>query len=139
MARTFPPMKPSSRSFQMGELPVKTYRALSGVTVRRVFGNKQLGYTLTLEFKNIADAGGELRQGAGRALDIVNHYNDVYGTVEMFNLPDRLFDGMDGSLEAKLQRPYSNLQWRYAEPPKITSVIKGISTVSVKLIGEISV
>lgn len=139
MARKFPPMKPSSRSFQMGELPVKTYRALSGVTVRRVFGNKQLGYTLTLEYKNIADAGGELLTGTGRAIDIIDHYNDAQTTAEFFDLPDKVFAGMGSDLESRTQQPYSDIKWRYAEPPKIKSVIAGVSTVSVKLIGEIKV
>lgn len=139
MARTFPSMTPSSRSFQMGNFPVKTYRALSGVTVQRVFGNKQLGYTLTLEFKNIADAGSELRRGTGKAIDIVNHYNDAKGTVEFFAIPDNVFAGMNNSLENKLQRPYSDIAWRYVEPPKIQSVHAGISTVSVKLVGEIKI
>ena len=139
MARKFPPMKPSSRSFQMGELPVKTYRALSGVTVRRVFGNRQLGYTMTLEFKNIADAGGELLAGAGRAIDIIDHYNDAQTTAGFFDLPDKVFAGMGSDLESRTQQPYSGIKWRYAEPPKIKSVIAGVSTVSVKLIGEIKV
>lgn len=139
MARKFPAMKPSSRSFQMGELPVKTYRALSGVTVRRVFGNKQLGYTLTLEYKNIADSGGELLRGTGRAVDIIDHYNDVSTTLGTFELPDKVFAGMTDRLESKIQQPYSNLRWRYAEPPTIKSVIEGVSTVSVKLVGEIKV
>ncbi len=139
MARTFPSMKPSSRDFQMGDFPVKTYRALSGVTVRRVFGNKQLGYTLKLEFKNIADGGSELRRGTGKATDIVDHYNDAKGTVEFFNLPDAVFAGMNNSLEGKLQRPYSDIKWRYAGPPTIKSVHSGISTVGVSLVGEIDI
>jgi hypothetical protein len=44
----FPALKPTARSFQLGQYPVKTYRAMSGAVVRRSFGNKAFGYTLEL-------------------------------------------------------------------------------------------
>jgi len=136
MARSFPNFVPSSRKFDMGDYPVKAYRSLSGAIVRRVFGNKQFGYTLDLEFKNIGDTD-ELKQHSGNVVDIVDHYNDADGTVESFQLNDRTFDGMSAQLQARTQTPHSKITWRYAEPPKITSVHPGISTVSVKLVGEL--
>jgi len=136
MARSFPNFVPSSRKFDMGDYPVKAYRALSGAIVRRVFGNKQFGYTLDLEFKNIGDTD-ELKQHSGNVVDIVNHYNDTNGTVESFQLNDRTFEGMSAKLQARTQTPHSKIKWRYAEPPKIASVHPGISTVNVKLVGEL--
>lgn len=136
MARSFPDFVPSSRKFDMGDYPVKAYRALSGAIVRRVFGNKQFGYTLDLEFKNIGDTD-ELKQHSGNVVDIIDHYNDADGTVESFVLCDRTFDGMSAKLQARTQTPHNKIVWRYAEPPKITSVYPGISTVNVKLVGEL--
>ena len=49
----FPALKPTARSFQLGEYPIKSYRAMSGAVVRRSFGNKPFGYTLDLEFANV--------------------------------------------------------------------------------------
>jgi hypothetical protein len=34
----FPALKPTARSFQLGEYPIKSYRAMSGAVVRRSFG-----------------------------------------------------------------------------------------------------
>ena len=136
MARSFPNFIPSSRKFDMGDYPVKSYRSLSGAVVRRVFGDKQLGYTLDLEFKNIGDTD-ELKQSSGNVVDIVDHYNEAYGTVDSFELCNGTFAGMSAKLRARTQSPHSKIVWRYAEPPQITSVHPGISTVTVKLVGEL--
>ena len=131
----FPSIKPTTRSFKIGDYPSKPYRSLSGVILKRAFGNRQTGYTLDLTFKNVGDAA-ELRTHAGFAKQIIDHYNDVDGTFDKFSLPDRMFAGMDNSLESLIQAP-SNISWRYASPPEVQSVQAGISTVTVKLVGEI--
>lgn len=120
---------PTTRSFTLGDYPTKTYRSLSGVIFKRAFGNKQTGYTLDLTFKNVKDA---------VAVAISKHYVDVDGTYGGFTMPDRTFNGMDNSLEALVQAP-SGIKWRYAEPPKVQSVQPGFSTITVKLVGELSV
>ena len=135
MASTFPSMKPSSRSFTMGDIPSTTYTSLSGVVFRRAYGNKQTGHTLNLTFKNIGDTS-ELKSGSGTAIEIIQHYNGCSGTFESFTLPDRLFDGM--GLEGLIQAP-SDVKWRYAAAPSVQSVVSGVSTVSVRLIGELEV
>tara|TARA_Y100000033_G_C2734771_1_gene105312 strand:- start:602 stop:1015 length:414 start_codon:yes stop_codon:yes gene_type:complete len=135
MAAVFPSMKPSSRSFAMGDVPSTTYTSLSGVVFRRAYGNKQTGHTLNLTFKNVGDTS-ELKSGAGTAKEIVDHYVNCNGTFESFLLPDRLFDGMSDGLEGLIQAP-SNIKWRYASAPSVQSVVSGVSTVSVRLIGEI--
>lgn len=134
---TFPNMRPTTRSFTMGDYPSTTYRSLSGVTFRRNFGNKQTGYTLDLQFKNIGD-NEELKVNSGTTLQILQHYIDVDGTLETFTVPSRVFAGMDDAIEDLIQAP-SNIKWRYAEPPKVQSVKTGMSTVTVKLVGELEV
>jgi len=131
----FPNIKPTTRSFTMGDYPSKTYRSLSGTIFKRAFGNKQTGYTLDLTFKNVGDAA-ELRTHAGFAKQIIDHYNDVDGTFSSFTLPARVFEGMDNDFRDLIRSP-SNINWRYAEPPKVQSVKANMSTVTVKLIGEL--
>lgn len=135
MARAFPSLKPSSRKFTMGELPTKTYRSMAGTVLRRAYGNKKVNYTLDLEFKNIGDDDAVL-QYSGWVSYILAHYADTNGTFETFTLPTGIFSGMGSDVRSYIQSPDSIL-WRYAEPPTVTSVRRGLSTVSVKLIGEI--
>ena len=135
MASKFPAIRPTTRSFSMGDYPSKTYTSLSGAIFKRAFGNKATGYMMNLTFKNIGDTQ-ELRSLSGTVKQILDHYNSVYGTFEKFNLPDRMFAGMNSSLKGVVQAP-SNISWRYAEPPRVESVKSGLSTVTVKLIGEI--
>ena len=131
----FPNIKPTSRSFTMGDYPSKTYRSLSGTIFKRAFGNKQTGYTLNLTFRNIGDTF-ELRTNSGAAKEIIDHYNDVDGTFSSFTLPARIFEGMDNDFRDLIRSP-SNVKWRYAEPPQVQSVKSGVSTVTVNLVGEL--
>lgn len=136
MTYHFPPMRPTTRTFRLGDYPTKKYTSLSGATFRRQFGNRQTGYTVEFTFKNIGDAA-ELREYSGTTFLILDHFNKV-GTNLGFTLGDRMFAGMDESIESMIQAP-SNILWRFAEPPRVQSVKPGVSTVSVKLIGELSV
>lgn len=136
MTEPFPSIKPTTRSFTMGDYPSKTYTSLSGAIFKRAFGNKQTGYRLDLAFRNIGDSAGELKTNSGTAKQIVDHYNSVYGTYDKFELPDLMFAGMDDGLEGLIQAP-SGISWRYAAPPQVQSVRAGVSTVTVSLVGEL--
>jgi hypothetical protein len=122
----FPALKPTARSFQLGQYPVKTYRAMSGAVVRRSFGNKAFGYTLDLEFANIPEA---------TVNTIIDHYNGQQGGTLGFAIATAVFAGYTVTLQGKVRNP-SGIEWLYAEPPSVSSVIAGISTVTVKLVGE---
>ena len=122
----FPALKPTARSFQLGQYPVKTYRAMSGAVVRRSFGNKAFGYTLDLEFANVPEA---------TVNTIIDHYNGQQGGTLGFLLPSQPLFGYSSALQARVI-DFPNIEWLYAEPPGISSVIKDISTVTVKLVGE---
>jgi hypothetical protein len=122
----FPALKPTARSFQLGQYPVKTYRAMSGAVVRRSFGNKAFGYTLELEFANVSEA---------TVNTIIGHYNGQQGGTLGFAIATAVFAGYTVTLQGKVRNP-SGIEWLYAEPPSVSSVIAGISTVTVKLVGE---
>ncbi len=134
MASAFPQMKPSARSMTMGDLPSKVYRAMSGATVRRAFGNKKTEYILKLQFQNIGDDT-QVRTGSGTVNQILSHYDSADGTFDKFTLPSSIFAGMGSSSLNYFKG--ADVSWRYAKPPEIKSVKTGLSNVSVELIGEI--
>jgi hypothetical protein len=123
----FPALTPSARSFQLGQYPVKTYRAMSGATLRRSFGNRPSGHTLDLQFDNVPEA---------TVNAIIDHYTGQSGGTLGFSLPATVFAGYSADLRNRAQNP-SGIEWLYAEPPSVSSVLKDRSSVTVKLIGEI--
>ena len=127
MAEQFPRIKPTSRAFKLGSFPVKSYRALSGATVKRAFGNRASGYELLLGFDNISDATTEL---------LLAHYTGSSGGFDRFTLPADLFAGMTTTLRGYIQAPTS-IRWEYAGPPEVESIFTGRSRVSITLIGEL--
>lgn len=124
----FPSIIPTSRSFKLGQYPIKAYRALSGATVRRSFGNRPFGYTLELEFANVFEA---------TVNSICDHYNGQGGGTLGFTVPAIVFSGYSTILQGKIRTPVG-IEWLYAEPPNITSVKVDISNVTVSLVGEIA-
>jgi hypothetical protein len=127
MAAQFPGIKPAERSFRLGQYPVKSYRALSGATVKRAFGNRAYGYELQLSFNNISDT---------LTAQLIDHYNATSGGFERFTLPAELFAGMSTTLAGKIQSP-TQIKWEYTNPPEVKSVINGRSTVTINLAGEL--
>jgi hypothetical protein len=127
MAEQFPRIKPTTRAFKLGTFPVKTYRALSGATVKRAFGSRPSGFELQLGFDNISDATTE---------QLLDHYNGSSGGFDRFTLPADLFAGMTTTLRGYIQAPTS-IRWEYAGPPEVQSVYTGRSRVSITLIGEL--
>lgn len=111
----------------MGEYPVKIYRALSGKTVRRSFGNRPFGFSLNLSYENVRES---------VVQSIINHYNIQQGQTIGFDLPTAVFAGLSLPTIALIRAPSQTL-WFYAEPPSIEAVHRSISTVSVKLIGDL--
>lgn len=128
MFAPFPAIKPSARSFKQGVFPTKVYRALSGATVKRSFGNRAFGFELRLEFDNISDDSAAL---------ILKHYSDTQGGFHRFTLSNELFAGMSTDLRSYAEAT-STIRWEYAGPPDVTSVAPGNrNTVQVNLIGEL--
>lgn len=123
----FPALRPTARSFQLGQYPVKTYRAMSGAVVRRSFGSRPYGFTLDLEFRNVPDATVNL---------IIDHYNTQGGGTLGFGIPGIVFAGYSSTVMSKIGKP-AGIEWLYAEPPSVSTVLKDISTITVRLVGEI--
>ena len=128
MSTPFPSLKPSAREIKLGTYPVKTYRALSGATVKRSFGNRPFGYELQLEFRNIKDT---------VTAQILQHYTTNSGGFVRFTLPASLFAGMSATLQDYTRNP-AGIQWEYAAPPSVQSVQTDTSTVQITLVGELT-
>lgn len=126
----FPTLVPSSRAFDAGNWPIKTFKAQNGAEVRILYGNRRTNMTLSLQYQNVSDANAEL---------FLDHFDEMFGTYSTFTLGDSIsgvrtgWTGNKDALGAGAQGSY----WRYAEPPSVDSVKPGISNVSIKLIGVI--
>ena len=121
---TFPALAPSSRNYNTGDFPVRSYKSQSGAEVRILYGNQRTGMTLELSYDNITDS---------QATTFLTHFDEVKGTYTTFALPLNALAGWGGSTTA-LDGNGAN-DWRYESAPNITNVAPGISHVQVKLVG----
>lgn len=127
MSTPFPEIKPTGRSFKLGTFPVKTYRSLSGATVKRAFGNRATGFELQLDYQNVGDS---------VIAQLLAHYNATAGGFNRFTVPDVLFAGMDSTVRGYIQAP-AGIRWEYADAPSVQAVYKGVSSVRITLVGEL--
>jgi hypothetical protein len=123
----YPDLTPSSRQFDPGNWPVKTYNAQDGTEVRLLYGNRRTKMKLELRYSNVSDANAEL---------FFDHFESVKGTFETFELPSgsKAVAGWAGT-ESVLTGAGSGNRWRYEEAPVIENVRPGVSNVSVSLVG----
>ncbi len=122
---TFPALAPSSRKYDPGNWPVKTYNSVSGVEVRLRYGDKRYNAKLSLQYQNIPDTSAD---------DFLAHYESQFGTYKAFTLPSEVVAGWTGSTYIPNQ---STMKFRYSGPPVVDSVRPGVSTVSLELTGVI--
>jgi hypothetical protein len=117
----FPNLKPSQRSFNPGEYPIKRFRSQSGFENRILYGSNRTAAQLQLTFENITNANANL---------FVQHYDETKGAFSPFDLPGNAFAGsVSGNFN-----PGSGNRWTYGSPPEIASVYNNLSTVTVRLV-----
>lgn len=121
----FPTLKPSSREFNAGDYPVKTFKAQSGAEVRILYGSKRSGMAINLGYDNVADAAAD---------DFVVHFDEVRGIFDTFTLPEQVLAGWTGASSA-IDASSTGSKWRYSKAPEISSVRPGRSSVRVELVG----
>ena len=127
----FPNYTPTSRNFEPGVYPQRSYRTLSGINVKRTFGNQPFGAKLEMEFANV---------GTTVVNAILDHYKTQTSANERFRVyTTTVTKPMAGV--ASTTRDYlldtSTLRWEYAAPPRVQSVRDELYTISVSLVGEI--
>lgn len=120
----FPALRPTNRDFSPGDYPVKSYNAQSGAEVRILYGDTRSSMTLALGYDNIADA---------QAEQFLTHYDESKGTFGTFTINSATKAGWSGNANA-IDTGSIN-RFRYADPPQVTAVRPGRSSVRVNLIG----
>jgi len=130
MTIDYPDIRPTSRNFDPGNWPVRTYNAQNGAEVRILYGSQKYNLKLQLSYQNITDANAEA---------FLDHFNDRKGTYSTFTITSDVrvaaLSGWSGNKNAL--SPPTGVNWRYAKPPEVVSVRPGISTVNVFLVGVI--
>lgn len=121
----FPELKPTSRSFDAGNYPVKTFTAQSGAEVRILYGDKKTGSKLNLSYENITD---------DKAALFLDHYDEIKGTYGTFDIVADTRAGWSPSAAPFGFRIGTGAKWRYQSPPEVTTVRPGYSTVRVELV-----
>jgi hypothetical protein len=117
----FPNLKPTARSFDAGDFPIKSFRSQSGVESRILYGSRRTGAQLSLTFENITDTD---------ANSFLTHFEETRGTFATFTLAANTASGWSpGSIN-----PGAGNQWRYSDAPNISNVRPGRSTVQVTLV-----
>ena len=128
MPVAFPNIRPSSRSYSPGSFPQTEFRAQNGALTVVRFGNRRVDSELSLEFQNITDADAAL---------ILANYEAVNSRWDYVTFTtSNGARGVSGTLANYIREVGgSGLRWRYAEPPSVTSIFPGRSTVQCKFIG----
>jgi hypothetical protein len=120
----FPAITPSSLDFTAPQYPVKSNISLSGVTSRRIFGNRASNATISAEFQNISDI---------VATEVCNVWKNATGSISPIELPAVFFDGSGPALESFMADGGDGLAWHFSEPPTVRRSAPGLSTVSIRL------
>ena len=121
----FPEIVPTSRTFEPGDYPVKTFKAQNGAETRILYGDKRTNMKLSLTYANISDANAD---------SFLTHYDEVKGTSRTFSVKPITKAGWSQGTDSLDAVPHGN-KYRYEGPPQLTQVRPGVSTVTVGLIG----
>ena len=130
-------LSPSQRSYKPGRFPQGEFKGLNGAVTTVQYGKLPVDSELELVFRNIKDS---------KAFEIYENYLVVNGEGSgdlernWVNLSTQQALGpMAGIYSRELAEAMAETdggrRYRYAEPPTITSVFPGVSTVTVKLRG----
>ena len=133
----FPKLTPSSRRYIPGTYPTSEFQGLNGAVTSIQYGNLPVDSSLEMTFTNITD---------DEASAIFENYRDVMSNrdedtgrcswVDLTTAQPALAGMTNNALKIDVaQKVNEYLRYRYAEPPQITSVFPGRSTVSIKLRG----
>lgn len=128
--RRFPQITPSARSFDPGTFPQTVFEAQNGATSVMRYSNKRVNAKLALSFQNITNE--QVQEILQNYISVNDDWDYVY-----FADKDPALDGLDSdvasslvpTLKSYLAGQPGGLRWRYTEPPKVTSVFPGVSSV----------
>ena len=115
---------PTKRSFTPGVYPTKRFTAISGAGSTRLYGSKAADARLQLSFLLDDDD----------TCSILKCWDDAKGDYDTLELPDEFFAGAGSSLDCGIP---AYLNWRWADPPSVESVLPGRSRVQINLIATL--
>ena len=127
---SYPAITPTTRQFKAPKWQTTAVNSQSGSTTRRLWGSRPAQAELAMTYRNITD---------DQAAAIVDHYDDCKGPTIQATLPNTTWDGASSDLRGymKLDDYGNGISWYFSGPPTVNSVFPGISTVQVRLVGEI--
>ena len=139
-SESFPAIKPSGRSFDIGSYPEAVFEAQNGAKSYIRYGNKRVNANLTLSFSNITDEDAAL---------ILKNYMTVNGVTDKYIIftHSNALTGIGGSGDYSLHDwvrgstwwgevdVTDGMRWRYNGSPKVSSVQPGISNVTCSFVG----
>lgn len=129
-AVAFPNIRPSSRNYTPGRYPRAEFQSLNGAVTTLQYGNRRFNAELSLSFDNISDA---------QTVQILQHYEQIGATDDWTTFStDSGSSGASAAMAAYFgETGGSGLRWRYAEPPAVTSIFKGVNSVSCSFIAQL--
>ncbi len=92
----FPSLFPTSRAFDPGNYPIKTFNSQSGAETRILYGSERTNVKLQLSYANIGDASAEL---------FLDHFDETKGTFSTFDVPVGSFKGWSANTDALRSEP----------------------------------
>ena len=125
----YPSVAPTSRSYNAGNWPVKNFNAQDGAEVRILYGSRRYKHSVTLTYANIPDTTAE---------QFMQHYFEQLGTYKTFAIAmdaSKVTAGWEGSTD--FYNAGVRTQYRYANPPTMTSVYPGVSTIQIELLATL--
>ncbi len=87
----FPSLVPTSRAFDPGDYPVRTFKSQSGTETRILYGSERTNVKLQLSYANIDDESAEL---------FLDHFDETKGTFSTFKLSRKALRGWSGNTDA---------------------------------------
>ena len=128
--KSFPNIKPASRSYTPGVYPQVEFSAQNGAKTVIRYGNKKVDAKLSLGFTNITDE---------QANQILNFYEQVNSDYDfIFFHTNHALDGIQSTdLRQKMRERDSSgvkLRYRFDGPPTVTSIRPNISSVQCKFV-----
>ena len=128
--KSFPNIKPASRSYTPGVYPQVEFSAQNGAKTVIRYGNKKVNSKLSLGFTNITDE---------KALEILNFYEEINSDYDFifFSRQFPLVGVSSHDLARKMREKDTTsvkLRYRFDGPPTVTSVRPGFSNVQCKFV-----
>lgn len=122
----FPSLRPTTRRFVPPKHAIYVSSSQNGTKVRTLIGNTPANSELALSYENIPNT---------TAAEILSIF-DRHDTIKPVELPAEVFAGSSGSLQTQQDLSASDLDWFFAAPPTVRSVITGISSVDLSFRGR---